>query len=226
MKLKYKVGDKVRIVDKWPEGDESHNYLGKMDHWLGKEMTIRAVLSDGYRMIEDQEEHLNGWYWAPQHIAGLATACSSKIVITSDGKTTTAKLYEGKKVVSTALAECSPSDTFNFKTGATLAVVRLLGKQTLEEKPADRFPRELLTEGVFGFTSDGDAFVVVGDSLVFRDGLWLGINELDEDGMYLDAEGVDRIVESFCFTDARGQVNATKPAKVLYIRPGTENRKY
>lgn len=50
-----------------------------------------------------------------------------KIVVTANGKTTTAKLYNGKAVVKTAEAKCSPDDEFNFLTGAHLAVSRLCG---------------------------------------------------------------------------------------------------
>lgn len=50
-----------------------------------------------------------------------------KIIVTANGKTTTAKLYNGKTVVKTAEAKCSPDDEFNFLTGAHLAVSRLCG---------------------------------------------------------------------------------------------------
>ena len=49
-----------------------------------------------------------------------------KIVITADGKTTTAKRYEGNKVVKTAEAKCHPDDKFDFAIGAKLACDRLL----------------------------------------------------------------------------------------------------
>lgn len=49
-----------------------------------------------------------------------------KIVITTDGKETLARLYEDNKVVKTASAKCSPSDEFNFETGAKIAFDRLV----------------------------------------------------------------------------------------------------
>lgn len=48
-----------------------------------------------------------------------------KIVITSDGVTTTAKLYNAKKLVKTAQTKCNPADDYNFLTGAEIAVGRL-----------------------------------------------------------------------------------------------------
>jgi hypothetical protein len=62
-----------------------------------------------------------------------------KIVITTDGKTTTATLYEGKQRKSEAKATCSPADTFDLAKGAKLALDRLLGVEP--EKPK-MFPLE------------------------------------------------------------------------------------
>ena len=50
-----------------------------------------------------------------------------KIVITTDGKTTTAKSYENGKLNKTARAKCSPQDEFDFETGAKLALERVFG---------------------------------------------------------------------------------------------------
>lgn len=59
-----------------------------------------------------------------------------KIIITTDGKTTTARLYEGgKNLIKTAEAKCSPSDTFDFETGAKLAFERLFEKEKAIEAP-------------------------------------------------------------------------------------------
>lgn len=60
--MKYKVGDKVRIVSKWTEGCNP-NPEGGMDKWLGKVMTIHSIELDCYKMKEDISEHVNGWFW-------------------------------------------------------------------------------------------------------------------------------------------------------------------
>ena len=54
-----------------------------------------------------------------------------KIVITTDGKTTTAKLYDGRKTIREAKAVCSDSDTFDFNIGAGIALARLTGRPFL-----------------------------------------------------------------------------------------------
>ena len=74
---KYKVGDKVRIVSAWDKGS-IHNNRGKMDHWLGKIMTIRNVAGKYYHMEEDYKENSGcGWAWNEFMIAGLAERKSS-----------------------------------------------------------------------------------------------------------------------------------------------------
>ena len=130
--MKYKVGDKVRIVSEWGEGC-CQIPSGKMDKWLGKIMTVRDVGITLYRMVEDIEDNESGgWAWTENCIAGLA--CENKIVITSDGEKTLARLYDGKKVVKTATAKCSPDDKFSFETGAKIAFERLIDYAEKEPK--------------------------------------------------------------------------------------------
>lgn len=71
--MKYKAGDRVRIVD---ERTENMNPLGLMDKYLGTIMTIRYVDNTigYYRMEEDCDETKRqyGWPWRENMIAGLA----------------------------------------------------------------------------------------------------------------------------------------------------------
>lgn len=54
---------------------------------------------------------------------------NQKIIITTDGETTLARLFEGKAIVKSAEAKCSPEDTFDFGFGARLAFERLMGRK-------------------------------------------------------------------------------------------------
>lgn len=159
--MKYKVGDKVRIVKKWTAGC-NQNFDGLMDKWLGKVMTIMKIYCNTYKMKEDRTEwHGEGWCWNEGCIEGLAED-GKKIVITTDGKETLARMYDGNKVVKTATAKCSPADTFDFKTGAELAFNRLFEKA--EEKKDQK--------------KDGHKFKV-GDRVrrINCDGMFFGIGE-------------------------------------------------
>ena len=149
--MKYKVGDKVRIVSKWGKGC-NQNSDGKMDKWLGKNMTIRAIYyGSTYKMKEDAAEWRgDGWTWNENSIAGLAS--ENKIVITSDGEKTLARLYDGNKVIKTATAKCSPDDKFDFETGATIAFDRLFDKHEKEE-PKYFNGKAVCVHGRLGFTA-------------------------------------------------------------------------
>ena len=83
-------------------------------------------------------------YWFEQMLEAVPNKVDHKpkIIITTDGKTTLARLYEGKKVVKTAEAHCSPDDTFDFFVGANLAMERLIGKATAIQASAE-IPKEI-----------------------------------------------------------------------------------
>lgn len=124
--MKYKVGDRVRV---------------RRDLVLGKEYGDFFVNDTMYNRRGDVAEIANV-FWAAYHITGiggsycwtdemLEPVSDEKIVITSDGVTTIARKYDGKKIVKEAKAVCSKDDTFNFDVGAKLAMERLMA----EDKP-------------------------------------------------------------------------------------------
>lgn len=69
MDSKYKIGDVVKIVDiSQFVKCEHRNLNGEMDHWAGKEMTIRDIQGyNTYYMKEDIDEAtcntMPGWVW-------------------------------------------------------------------------------------------------------------------------------------------------------------------
>ena len=138
---KYKVGDKVRIVD---HRTDNMNHFGEMDKWLGKVMTIRRLFLSGYRMEEDcGENYGRGWYWVDSMISGLAEPerepCT--VELRFDGMITTATLKRGGRDVKTAEARCNPKDTYSRAEGARVAVERLFEKKRKEDKPEKRAPK-------------------------------------------------------------------------------------
>ncbi len=65
---------------------------------------------------------------------------TEKIVITTDGKTTTATLYENDTKVKSASTKCSPDDKFDFAIGAKIAMDRLYPEKTeVKEEPAPKY---------------------------------------------------------------------------------------
>lgn len=138
---KYKVGDKVRIVD---HRTGPMNNFGKMDKWLGKVMTIRECLLSGYWMEEDYGENIGyGWCWDDDMISGLAEPgrepCT--VELRFDGMITTATLKRGGRDVKTAEARCNPTDTYSRAEGARVAVERLFAKKRKEDKSKESKPK-------------------------------------------------------------------------------------
>lgn len=130
--MKYKIGDKVRVRDdieafKEYKMDGSKNLAWVTPGMLkfrGETLTITKI--DRYGMYSVNEDN-GDWCWVDEMFSGLVTD-RLKVIITTDGKTTTAKMYEGKKVLKTAKTQCSPEDTFDFAVGAKLALERVTEK--------------------------------------------------------------------------------------------------
>lgn len=118
--MKYKAGDKVRVVR--TDCDFKEKYIGQI-------FTIREINPN--KAFGVSEAHYGVKELCPYIFldSELAPVNTQKIVITSDGKETLARLYDGKKVIKTATAKCSPKDTFDFAEGARIAYDRLMGKE-------------------------------------------------------------------------------------------------
>lgn len=128
---KFKVGDKVRILD----GSKIENYHGgwayKMKEFVGKVFTIDEVVpggswsNTGYCFKEN-----TCFIWDER---GLELE-REEITITRHGNKVIAKL--GEKV---GVAKCSPDDTFDFAVGAKLAFSRLMGEPEDKPEPKRKF---------------------------------------------------------------------------------------
>ena len=126
--MKYKIGDRVII--------EKSNVEGLFTRHAGLEGTIVDVddsRKDGYHYkVADSENQFGVWCKVKHLVSEKPT--SDKIVITHDGKTTTAALYREDGTKETATAKCAPEDKFDLYVGAKLALERLADKTA---KPID-----------------------------------------------------------------------------------------
>lgn len=185
---KYKIGDKVRIVD---HRTDHMNNFGKMDKWLGKVMTIRDLSSPGYWMREDYGENYGyGWLWVDSMIAGLVEPAREPctVELRFDGMITTATLKRGGRDVKTAEARCNPKDTYSRAEGARVAVERLFEKKRKEDKPKGSKPKI------------GDKFVIVGDIGYHCFPLGEIVTLIDissPDSRYMDSSGITQWVHDF-----------------------------
>lgn len=121
--MKYKVGDKVRVRRDLTIGKCGKQFVvGEMLLRRGEIAVITEEFNNSY-VISGDADH---WLWTDEMLEP-APICTEKIVVTTDGVTTTAKKYDGKNLIKEAKAVCSKDDTFNFEVGAKLAMERLLG---------------------------------------------------------------------------------------------------
>ena len=115
---KFKVGDKVRILD----GSKINNYAGgwtkKMGRYVGEVYKVANVVHDS----SDSSYILEGFAYVWDE-RGLERCGNETIVIyRKDNEVIALDKRTGKK----AIAKCSPEDTFDFNIGAKLAFERIM----------------------------------------------------------------------------------------------------
>ena len=120
---KFKVGDKVIAKKNTP-------YSITTNGWRGEIVAIYDSYSIEVRG-KNRVGKTNTWGVNSKYFD--LDISNQKIVITTNGKTTTAKLYDGKNVIETAKAECHEGDKFDFNLGATIALSRLTGYEKIIE---------------------------------------------------------------------------------------------
>ena len=120
---KLKVGDKVKIVDK--KTGDYWSIGGKMDRWLGKTMTIRAIVEPGIAlMLEDV------WYWHAHMIDRKVVEPATIGMHIVRGNKTVVRLSNGK----VGVAKCNPQDTFDVYEGLRIATARAYGKEPFADR--------------------------------------------------------------------------------------------
>ena len=134
--MKFKVGDRVRTINKVDGVD----LIGK----CGTVVDVKNGLLSVRLGVEFDEPFPDGHncngrgtsgYCRFGYVCDFELIQDQKIVITTDGKETLARLYEGNKVIKSATAKCNPEDTFDFKVGAKLAFDRLMGEAVKVAEP-------------------------------------------------------------------------------------------
>lgn len=135
MNKNFKIGDRIKVVKKGEGPMYSQAVVGDVGEiiaereaiidakrWLVRFDTPRKFYHTGGGRCEPRR----GYWCTPDMLQRIDM--DEKIIITTDGTTTTARRYKGKELLGSAEAKCSPADTFDFEYGARLAFGRLLGK--------------------------------------------------------------------------------------------------
>lgn len=150
---KFKVGDYV---------------VSNISGVVGK---VTNILPDNYICVESQHCITHG---SDKNFTLYTKDQPNKIVITTDGCTTTAKMYRDKSVVGVQTTKCHPDDRFDFLVGAKIALDRLVGCK--EEEPkyyngkvvcVDNNDFHFYTTGKVYQIKDGVAYDDYGDKFRF-----------------------------------------------------------
>lgn len=146
---KFKVGDRVKVRE-WGEMAKEFrvNSYGNIEFphtdvicnervksFCGKSAIIKAIKKRDddttfQLCFDDGSNHFGVIFIG----AMLERIEDKKIVIITNGVKTIAKLYEQDTIIKTAIARCSPDDTYDFKIGAKLAMDRLIGTEDAVKK--------------------------------------------------------------------------------------------
>lgn len=161
--MKYKVGDRVKCIKKIDcikvgykgtviDGASDESICVEFDEFIG-----------GHSRCGKGKSGHCWWLDGTVHVKKIPLI-TSKIVITTDGAETLARLYEDGKVVKSATAKCAPE--FDFNIGARLAFDRLIGEEKTSEKwrvvhrPVRVGDSIRLKETIFTFNRVGDILKV------------------------------------------------------------------
>lgn len=116
---KFKVGDQVRVLDGSKIEDYVPGWVIGMEKYVGNVYTVACIRPTGAYQLKNIP-----YVYDERGLERVETP--GKIIITTDGKVTTAKLYRHGDITQKAVATRSPDDTFDFAIGAKLALDRLI----------------------------------------------------------------------------------------------------
>lgn len=130
--MKFKVGDKVRIrkdlvAGRTYGGITNYSFLSETDGHLGVQTITRITNSGNYRLNKAT------FIYSEEMLEPVEEEITEKLVIYRNGSKTIAKYYKDNKTFE-AEAKCSPEDEYDFKTGAELAMNRVMDKAKEEEE--------------------------------------------------------------------------------------------
>lgn len=130
---KFNIGDKVKTHSERGRGVNGVAYVSSMEEYSGVIARIEDI--NGTNGVEKWFYRLENtpFYWHESLLEAVKN--ENKIVITTDGTTTRAALYDGHKLIREAKAICSKEDAFKFETGAKIAFERLTAKPAVKAKP-------------------------------------------------------------------------------------------
>lgn len=127
MKFKYKIGEKVRVLDGSKAQDYTAGWVVSMNPYVGKTLEVMCQEADFaspvYKLVDG-----GGWSYDEKYLAPVSP---DRIVVYIDKKDPSKVVAKDISTGKTGVAKCSPEDIFDFYTGAKLAMERLLGVEKM-----------------------------------------------------------------------------------------------
>lgn len=205
--FKYNVGDHV-VIEKSNIENVKRCYAGKS----GTIISIRHDQSYEYRYLVHPDDWITAsGIWCRVKCL-VKEPCKDKVVITTDGVTTTATLYSKNTKVRTATAKCSPDDDFDFAVGAKLAMERLYpDKIESKTKPTPKYLncKFIVTDlgaYAFGKITEGRVYEMIDGRFVMDCGYAWPFNDpienADDLTAYFNGERKDKEI-AFGYSTAR-----------------------
>ena len=142
MKTKYRVGQKVRLLDGSHDPSFLAGWVSPMSRCVGKVFEIAQIINYNNKPAYILA-NCAGWKWDQRYLEPVSNTI--KVVITTNGATTKAVMYDGKMKVKEAMSKCHENDRFDLGEGAVLAVNRLFGRNSVS-MPADKNPSKPATD--------------------------------------------------------------------------------
>lgn len=146
MKFKYKVGEKVRVLDGSEAPYYTAGWINSMNRYVGKTLVVMTQESiresPTYKLVDG-----GGWSYDEKYLAPVS---SDRILIYTDKKDPSKVIAKDISTGKTGVAKCSPEDIFDFYTGAKLAMNRLLGVEMGADKPSTPKPKFSVGQLVIG----------------------------------------------------------------------------
>lgn len=178
---KFNIGDKVKTHSERGRGVNGVAYVSSMDEYSGVIARVEDINRTNDTGVEKWFYRLENtpFYWHESLLEAVKN--ENKIVITTDGTTTRAVLYDGHKLIREAKAICSKDDTFDFGTGAKIAFERLTAKPAVKAKPK----KELKPLNTKVFIIDGYDDFKSGHIYEIKDG-----KIIDNDGWKFPLDGI------------------------------------
>ena len=137
MNFKYKVGDKVRILSGAGAPEYFCGWARGMNRYVGKVLPVltqnKGFSSNGYKL-----DGGGGFIYDERYLSKVKEKGKPRIVVYIDKEDFSVVVAKDTETGKTGKAKCSPEDTFDFYTGAQLAMMRLFDTNSFPDGPKER----------------------------------------------------------------------------------------